>query len=64
MVGDTNIANTYRLTVREDTELGKWLLNECEGPWSMGLERPIRMRQPYVSFARVADAVIFRLKQS
>jgi len=64
MINDSNFTETYKLDLDEKTELGSWLMNECEGPWTIVLSRPARKRQTYVYFARVADAVIFRLRQS
>lgn len=52
---------TYRTSINVDHDLSKWLLDECEGPWSIRMKRPFHLRKSYLAFARTSDAVMFRL---
>jgi hypothetical protein len=60
MNSDGQISSHYLASINEEHDMADWLINDCQGPWT------IRMRFPvvsaYLSFARAGDAVIFRLK--
>ena len=47
--------------INEEHPLAPWLFEECAGPWAIRMERPLAYRHTYLAFARVADAVTFRL---
>jgi hypothetical protein len=49
------------LTLNPDVELARWLMQECDGPWRIRARRNKQTVTPYLAFARVADAVMFRL---
>lgn len=58
---DSPLTQVYETVVNEEHSLAPWLLEECEGPWAMRMYRPLYRREGYIAFARVADAVTFRL---
>jgi hypothetical protein len=58
---DTQFTLVFETALHEEHPLADWLLDECEGPWAVRMRRPRRNRQTYLAFARVADAVTFRL---
>jgi hypothetical protein len=45
--------------INTDHSLTNWLINECDGPWSVGMTRPFSKRKMYIAFARTADAMLF-----
>lgn len=57
----TQLTLVFETALNEEHPLANWLLDECEGPWAMRMRRPRRYRHTYLAFARVADAVTFRL---
>jgi len=59
---NTGMFRTYETALNEDHALAPFLLYDC-GPWSFGMERPLYYRRCYLTFARVSDAVTFRLLQ-
>lgn len=59
-----DFSRVYRVELNPVHSLAVWLLDECEGPWSVRLYRPFYRRNSYVAFARPADAVLFRLIQT
>jgi hypothetical protein len=51
----------YKVEIVPEHPLADWLFYECEGPWAVGMRRPLRRRETFVSFSRAADAMLFRL---
>ena len=57
---ENSMSRVFETYLNVDHELAPWLLEEC-GPWTIRMKRPFNYRQTYLAFARVADAVTFRL---
>lgn len=57
----SSFTQVYETLVNDKHPCGQWLLEECEGPWAVRMRRPLYRRDSYIAFARVADAVTFRL---
>lgn len=57
---DGQFVRRYATEINDEHELAEWLLDECEGPWTMRMARPLYQRKVYLCFARKADAVMFR----
>ena len=55
------MVHVYETAIDDQHELADWLLYECDGPWRIGMERPLYYRRTYLAFARVSDAVTLRL---
>lgn len=58
---DSPLTQVYEAEVNDEHPVGQWLLEECEGPWAVRMHRPLSRREGYIAFARVTDAVTFRL---
>lgn len=58
---DTPFTQVYETEINAEHPVSEWLLEECEGPWAVRMRRPLYRREGYVAFARVTDAVTFRL---
>jgi hypothetical protein len=56
---NSGLTVTYRLEVDYAHPLGEWLLEDCEGPWAIGLRRPACKRERFVAFSRPEDASLF-----
>lgn len=61
---DGALYETFQTSINEKHELSEWLLNDCEGPWTIRMKRPLNECKAYLAFARLADATIFRFKMS
>jgi hypothetical protein len=59
---NSEFSKVYKVELDPDHPLTVWLIDQCEGPWAVGLWRPYFGRKPFVAFARVADAMLFCLK--
>ena len=57
----THFSQVFETVINDEHHIARWLLDECEGPWRVGLYKPLGYRRPYVAFARVGDAVMFRI---
>jgi hypothetical protein len=58
---DGQFVHEVHLVLDENAELADWLLLDCDGPWRVKGHRTRQTIVCYLSFARVADAVMFRL---
>lgn len=62
VVHQRNYSNViFSTEINQEHGLAEWLLHECEGPWTIRMRRPLNQRVSYLAFARVPDAVTFRL---
>ena len=58
---DGQLIRKQELSLNTKDELTEWLLEECDGPWRIKAQYSTRTVKAYMSFARVDDAVMFRL---
>lgn len=55
------LVRRYKTELNTDHALSTWLLDDCDGPWAIRMERPYHYRRTAIAFARTADAIIFRI---
>lgn len=58
------LTRIHKAEINPDHPLTDWIVNDCEGPWRVGIYRPYRNRKMYVAFARSADAMLFCLHRT
>jgi len=61
LYSENTMSRVFETYLNIDHRLAPWLLEECTGPWAIRMKHPFNYRQTYLAFARVTDAVTFRL---
>lgn len=57
----STLTRVFNTTINHEHPLAFWLLEECEGPWTVCMHRPLYRRAAYLKFARLTDAMTFRI---
>jgi hypothetical protein len=61
---ENQFSRVFHTYLNLDHPLASWLMDDCSGPWMIRMVRPYHLRKTYLAFARVSDAVTFRLLSS
>jgi hypothetical protein len=57
---DGQLTQSRMLSLDENHEMTAWLM-ECDGPWKIKVRQTRQTIHTFIAFARVEDAVAFRL---